>query len=173
MRRLRALAVIPMVAGLLLTGSATASAQPAFPGLPGTGSAPFIDYGFTCSAPEINEVSFGTVGQRLQTTESWVILWPEGTQWSMFGQNQDFNIMKCFFHYPHGTVIGAPYTEKGFRCTYPSGQPGGPSQPSASHVFANSLFVVRDTFAILICTGTAQEKLSQTISITRTPVRWS
>ena len=164
MRPLRVLTAIPLVAGLLFAGAATAAASaPGIPSVPGIGSLPYIDAGFPCSSPAENGGP-GTETQ-LVTDESFVFLMPSQNQPPApaqpgMGQLPDLNFMKCFFHYPDGTVPDAPYMSKDDFCVYPprinSGAPttttNGQSVPY--QVFAHSTFIVRDTFAILLCWGT-------------------
>ena len=167
MRHLRLLAAIPLIGALLFVGAATASAQTSGPVVPlpglGDGSGlPFIDAGFLCSSPSLEGTSNVGYEGTLQTTESFVLLWSPGTPWTFMGQNANFNVMKCLFLYPTDTVMGAPYTVRGFPCSFPGG-------PDGTHDFANSVILVRDTWALEICTGTAVEKLNQTITFTSTP----
>ena len=157
MRRLRILVAVPLLATLLFAGAApTSAASPTIPGLPGLGGlpglngAPYINYGFECSAPGAAPVS-AQVPSGITTDDSFVILWPTGqTMASIFGQPQDFNMLKCIFRFDRMTTVRpASVTSNDFRCSYPG--------PWGEHVFAHSVLIVRDTFAILICTGTENQ----------------
>jgi hypothetical protein len=167
MGRLRVLTAIPLVAGLLFAGAASTAAQSGAPVIPGVPSMnlPYVDAGFNCFSPEDNAPS-GTEEQ-LVTDESFVFLMSQATSslpsipGAVMGQGMDLNFMKCFFHYRHGTVPDAPYVGSADFCAYPPKGSGPPPAPTANghprpyHVFAHSRFIVRDTFAILMCWGTS------------------
>ena len=170
MRRLRILTAIPLVAGLLFAGAATTAAQsgvPGIPSVPGLGSLPYVNAGFPCEFPQIVDEFRVTNPQDWPVTdESFVFLMQSQTQTPSpnppgMGQLPDLSFMKCFFHYPQGAVTGVPVTDHGFPCAYPTDNQLNPTTPTANpqvpfHPFAHSMFVVRDTFAILLCWGTAQ-----------------
>ena len=163
MRPLRVLTAIPLVAGLLFAGAATASAQsaPVIPSVPGLGNLPYVNAGFPCWFPQTEErpTTNTQIGPGA-TDESFVFLMPS-TQTTVpsqpgMGQLPDLSFMKCFFHYPDGTVYNAPYMDHGFPCSY-SNEPDAPvssSQGPVYHQFAHSTLIVRDMFAILLCWGT-------------------
>jgi len=176
MGRLRVLTAIPLVAGLLFAGAASTAAQSGAPVIPGVPSMnlPYVDAGFNCFSPEDNAPS-GTEEQ-LVTDESFVFLMSQATSslpsipGAVMGQGMDLNFMKCFFHYRHGTVPDAPYVGSADFCAYPPKGSGPPPAPTANghprpyHVFAHSKFIVRDTFAILMCWGTSTCQLAPVTS---------
>ena len=177
MRRLRVLAVVPLVAGLLFAGAATTAAQSGAPVIPGVPSLnlPYVDAGFPCGAPFQNNNSPTTQGGQNQdypvTDDSFVFLMPTMTMvptlpGGPLGQGLDLNYMKCFFHYRDGTAYNAPYMEKNFRCSFgdPYVVPAANSQPQPYHVFDHSMLIVRDTFAILMCWGTSTCQLAPATS---------
>ena len=172
MRRLRVLTVIPLVAGLLFAGAATAAAQPGAPVIPGVPSLnlPYVDAGFPCEFPRFTDsFKVANTNDWPVTDDSFVFLMPQtvlgvpAQPGAVMGQGMDLSFMKCFFHYREGTVSGVPVTDWGFPCTYPTLDGVTPVTPTGGHPivhhdFAHSMFVVRDTFAILLCWGTADEQ---------------
>ena len=165
MRRLRILTAIPLVAGLLFAGAATASAQtgiPGIPSVPGLGDLPYVNAGFPCFWPDtVGDSPTLTSDNIGATNDSFVFLMssqtqpPAPTQPGM-GQLPDLSFMKCFFHYSEGAESPSRI-QKNFFCDYRSGStsPISSGQQVVYHVFEHSTLIVRDQFAILLCWGTA------------------
>ena len=135
MRRLRYLLIVPLLAGLVFAGAAPASAVRT----PATIGVPYVNAGFTCWSPDLNQPS-GYQGS-LRTTLSFVLLTPG---------NDALDVMKCLFLYAPGTVHGAPYTRTGFECVYPNG-------PDGRHYFLNNSILVTDTWAVEVCQGRSSQ----------------
>lgn len=157
MARLRSFAAIALIGSLLLatggTAAAASSAQAtgpvraAVPGLP----IPVIDLGFDCFGPALIGDSAAQVPQ-LQTKSSFVIVTnsqqtPVSTPFqapSLFLGSGSVDVMKCFFTYPAGTIRGAPFTRSDFPCSY---------EGRVFHSFAQSMIIVRETWAVMVCLG--------------------
>ena len=170
MAQLRSFAAIAVVASLLLATAGTATAASsvkatgparaiALPGLPGLPGLPVIDFGFDCFAPFLGDAA-AQVSQ-LETNKSIVIL--TNTQNptpsfldvpSMFTGSGWVDVMKCYFTYPAGTIPGAPFTMRDFYCTYTNDRNvTSTNNGNVFHVFGESMLIVRDTWALMVCLG--------------------
>jgi VCBS repeat-containing protein len=146
MRGIRSVGLVLGVTVMLL-GSTVGTSAASIPSIPNVPGLPYINVGFPCHAPEQQ----GIGGNGLVTMKSFVLLWDQtqNNLPALFGSHHgDFNKLKCLFIYPPGTIPNTPYTLHDFPCDYSSDQTG-------RHVFADSEFFARPTWALLLCTGTA------------------